>query len=121
MAKGKRATALFEVIQAAKAREEKRLHKSKPTGSGWGNRGLPTPGWWFKNKKSNSSAIQSENDPTIAVRPHIAPHVAPPEPIVSREIPAEAPPQIPMSPIAKEAKRFKGANLRWIEFLEPCT
>src|SRR3954467_8452832 len=44
MAKGKRAAALFEVIQAAKEREQLRTSKSG---------GFLTPSWWFKGKAKN--------------------------------------------------------------------
>ena len=47
MAKGKRAAALFEVIQAAKQKEQLRTKGG----------GFLTPKWWFKNKdKSNGAA-----------------------------------------------------------------
>jgi hypothetical protein len=42
MAKGKHATALFEVIHAAR-----RPPKASPTG------GIPTPKWWFKSRKKS--------------------------------------------------------------------
>jgi hypothetical protein len=53
MAKGKRAAALFEVIQASREREHLRT-----TGGGF-----MTPSWWFKSKKSNGTPAAASNPP----------------------------------------------------------
>src|SRR2546429_5183091 len=46
MAKGKRGAALFEVIQAAKQKEQLRAKGG----------GFLTPKWWFKNKNAGNGA-----------------------------------------------------------------
>ncbi len=67
MAKGKRSTALFEVIQAAKDKENLRAKGG----------GFLTPSWWFKGKAARSTTqaltkTQSKPSP-LSARPFTAP------------------------------------------------
>jgi len=51
MARGKHATALFEVIHTAR-----RLPKASPSG------GIPTPKWWFKSKRKSNDGDAGGGD-----------------------------------------------------------
>src|SRR5689334_22849306 len=82
MAKGKRAAALFEVIQAAKQKEQLRAKGG----------GFLTPKWWFKNKdKSNGAAVTPAKDlPKPVQRSVKARRPQPePEPVVDDQTPVE--------------------------------
>src|SRR5947209_16340499 len=70
MAKGKHATALFEVIHTSR-----RPPKASPSG------GIPTPKWWFKSKRRSLDALFSSRSEAPAPP---APVVEPPPRIIER-------------------------------------
>src|SRR5438477_11636363 len=85
MAKGKRAAALFEVIQAAKQKEQLRAKGG----------GFLTPKWWFKNKdKGNGAAVAPAKElPKPVQRSVKARRPDPePEPVVDEETPVQESP-----------------------------
>src|SRR5450755_1739309 len=77
MARGKRAAALFEVIQAAKQKEQLRAQGG----------GFLTPSWWFKgNARTNGTETAAPPAPPPATRAE-----APPR----RTLPAKPAPIVP--------------------------
>jgi hypothetical protein len=95
MAKGKRAAALFEVIQAAKEREQLRAKGG----------GFLTPSWWFKGKAANGkpagTPAQAPPPPPKAVaRPK---NVLPPQPAPIVDEPDEPYPAEPEYPALSAA------------------
>lgn len=85
MAKGKRAAALFEVIQSAKERQ----HRSAS---------LNTPSWWFKRRPANNSStatIDQTEAPSLPVMRELPPTVEEMEPgLMAVEIVAPPRPQV---------------------------
>src|SRR3954471_23754509 len=80
MAKGKRAAALFEVIQQAKQKEQLRA-----TGGGF-----LTPSWWFKSKSAPNGAAAHPPEPVA--KPAPAPR---PAPTLKNVLPARPAPIVP--------------------------
>jgi hypothetical protein len=91
MAKGKHATALFEVIHASKQFGNKQKQASTGGGSAGGGGLLRTPKWWFKSRKKSAepSAEDLANDPTL--RPITAGHLSTREPARAEPAPEAAP------------------------------
>ena len=83
MAKGKRAAALFEVIQAAKQKEQLRASGG----------GFLTPSWWFKGKARNGAAQPAPSEapppPTPAAEPKKKRFFQRPAPAPAASAPAE--------------------------------